>query len=394
MVLGLSVAALGLLALLSCSTTSISPVETEGGFRLEDDEKRLWSNSQEEERRLDSSKALYTDAFWVGYVNEVTQRLIPPEAKSKGLQIEIRIIKNPLLNAFTYPNGVIYVHTGLLARMENEAQLATLLGHEMTHALHRHAIQNLRSVKNTTAALAGFQVLTLPLGPVGSLVGLIGSVGATAAVTGYSRDLERDADANGLELMARAGYEPSESPKLFVHLKQDVEEQKVNEPFFFGTHPQLQERIDNYSALLEQTYRGKKGVTGSMRFRQKLVVLILDNAHLDLSMGRFPSAERGLTRALGQEPENAKGHYYLGELYRQRGQDGDRQKAEVEYLFAVKYDADYAAPHRGLGLLAYKQGLNEKANMELGRYLALDPAAEDRKYIEQYIQDLTSRGQP
>jgi beta-barrel assembly-enhancing protease len=394
MVLGPLAAALGFLALLSCSTTSISPVETEGGFRLEDDEKRLWSNSQEEERRLDSSKALYTDAFWVGYVNEVAQRLIPPEAKSKGLQIEIRIIKNPLLNAFTYPNGVIYVHTGLLARMENEAQLATLLGHEMTHALHRHAIQNLRSVKNTTAALAGFQVLTLPLGPVGSLIGLMGTVGATAAVTGYSRDLERDADANGLELMARAGYEPSESPKLFVHLKQDVEEQKVNEPFFFGTHPRLQERIDNYSALLEETYRDKKGDTGSTRFRQKLVVLILDNAHLDLSMGRFSSAERGLTRALGQEPENAKGHYYLGELYRQRGQDGDRQKAEVEYLFAVKHDADYAAPHRGLGLLAYKQGLNEKANMELSRYLALDPAAEDRKYIEQYIQDLASRGQP
>lgn len=382
---------LALLFSASCETTNLTPVGKSDNFQLEEDERRLWNRSLEEQQRLDSSTVLYGNPTWVTYVNQVAQRLIPEDAKGKGLQIQIRIIKNPLLNAFAYPQGVIYVHTGLLAKMENEAQLATLLGHEMTHALHRHAIQNVRSVKNKAAVFAGFQVITLPFGIVGSLASLLGAVGTMAAVTGYSRELETEADQNGLELMVRAGYESTEAPKLFEHLKRDVEEQKVTEPFFFGTHPRLQERIDNYRSLLESAYKGAKGDIGTDRFMAKIFPLLLDNAVLDIAMGRFQSAERGLAKALEREPDNAQAHYYLGEVYRQRAQEGDKEKAEKEYDLAVKYNPTYAQPHKGLGLLAYKKGLKEKARAELGTYLSLAPSAEDRGYIEQYLKALDSK---
>lgn len=375
----------------SCETTNILPVGKSDNFQPEEDERRLWNRSLEEQQRLDSSTSLYGNPDWVAYVNQVAQRLIPEDVKGKDFHIQIRVIKNPLLNAFAYPQGVIYVHTGILAKMENEAQLATLLGHEMTHALRRHAIQNMRSVKNKTAVFAGFQVLTLPFGLVGSLANLLGAVGTMAAVTGYSRDLESEADQNGLALMVRAGYNPNEAPKLFEHLKKDVEEQKVTEPFFFGTHPRLQERIENYRTLLESTYTGAKGETGADRFMAKIVPLLLDNAELDIAMGRFQSAEKGLARALEKEQENAQAHYYLGEVFRQRAQEGDQEKAEKEYGLAVNYNPMYAQPHKGLGLLAYKQGLKEKARVELSKYLSLAPSTEDRGYIEQYLQALDSK---
>ena len=73
---------------------------------------------------------------------------------------------------------------------------------------------------------------SIPFGGYGSLADLLGSIGAMAAVTGYSRELETEADKVGLDLMVQAGYDPAESPRLFEYLKKDVKEQDIKEPFF------------------------------------------------------------------------------------------------------------------------------------------------------------------
>ena len=144
--------------------------------------------------------------------------------------------------------------------MDNEAQLATLLGHEMTHVTHRHLVKMFRDIKNKTAFLATLQVATAGLGPIGSLAGTLGTIGTVAAVTGYSRENETEADKEGFHLVALAGYDVEEAPKLFLHLKREVEEEQIKEPFFFGTHPRLQERIDNYNVLLKDNARaGREG---------------------------------------------------------------------------------------------------------------------------------------
>src|SRR4030067_1130229 len=96
-----------------------------------------------------------------------------------------------------------------LQEWTTEAQLATLLAHEMTHATHRHAIKQFRDARNKTAFLAvitaGTSGLAAPLGALGTL----------AAITGYSREQEAEADREGFKLMVKAGYDPGEAPKLF-----------------------------------------------------------------------------------------------------------------------------------------------------------------------------------
>lgn len=236
-----------------CATTSLPPV-TEQTLILEEDEKRLWLRSEEEQRVLNRSGLIYKDEELEAYLNEISKKLQPPEV-FKHIPFKIMVIKNHLLNAFAFPNGVIYVHTGILARMENEAQLATLLAHEMTHSTHRHTVRRFRDIKNKTAFLATVQVTLGGLGGgIGNLATLLGTVGTLAAVTGYSRELEAEADMEGLKLMVKAGYDPREAPKLFIHLKKELEEEKIKEPFFFGTHPRLQERIENYESLLVTRY--------------------------------------------------------------------------------------------------------------------------------------------
>ena len=374
--------------IISCATTHVPSIEEVESLQLHEDEGRLWNRSYEEQKKLDHSGYIYDDPVLTAYVNNVAQNLIPEDLANKGLFIEVRIIRNPLLNAFAYPNGVIYIHTGILSKMENEAQLATILGHEMTHATHRHAIQNYRSVKNTTAILATIQVAAVPFGAYGDLASILGTLGAMAAVTGYSRELETEADEEGLNLLVMAGYDPKEAPRIFEQLKKDVEEQDIKEPFFFGTHPRLQERINNYNKFIKTRYATVEGKKGTEEFMQKITPVLLDNALLDLSMGRFSSAQRDIERFLQIDPQSAKAHYSLGELYRQRNEESDIKKAIDEYDLSVIYDPFYPAPHKSLGILYYKQGLEDKSRWEFERYLFLAPNAKDRGYIEQYIKDM------
>jgi len=379
------------MGMVSCATTQLPPVGEMDALQLQKDEKRIWNRSGEEQRRLNSSSYIYEDPVLSAYVNEVAQNLIPQDIRGKGLSFQVRVIRNPLLNAFAYPNGAIYVHTGLISKMENEAQLAALLGHEMSHVTHRHAIENYRSVKNTTAVLATIQMASVPFGAYGSLANALGTLGAMASVTGYSRELETEADNVGLVLLINAGYDPKEAPKLFEHLKRDVEQQEKKEPFFFGTHPRLQERINNYTRLIKTKYPDATGMKNTQRFTNIISPLILDNAMMDLSMGRFSSAEDGIERFLEIDPQNSRAHFYMGELYRQRNDEADREKALNEYSLSIQYDPSNPAPHKGLGLIYYKLERYREAKAEFEKYLILFPDADDAAYIEQYIEAMPTK---
>ncbi len=379
-----------LFGFLACATTDLPPVEEMQSFELQEDEKRLWNRSVEEQDRLDNCNCLYDDPVLAEYVNEVAQKLFPEDVREKGLTIEIRVIKNPLLNAFAYPNGVVYVHTGILSKMENEAQLAALLGHEMSHVTHRHAVENFRHVKNTTAVLATVQVASIPFGSYGNLASLLGTVGAMAAVTGYSRELEREADAAGLQLMVRAGYDPHESPKLFKHLKKDIDEQEINEPFFFGSHPRLNERIKNYTNFIETNYPNTKGTVNEERFTELITPMLLDNAMADLSMGRYSSAKWGIERFIRRQPDGARGHFCMAEVYRQKGKEEDRDSAIEAYGRAIQCDPGYPEPYKGLGMVYFKQKRYEKSQKAFEQYLLLNPDGEDKGYIEQYIRRMNT----
>ncbi|MDY6988446.1 MAG: M48 family metalloprotease [Thermodesulfobacteriota bacterium] len=372
-------------ALAGCASKDLPPVSQD--FSFEEDERRLWLRSEEEQEVLDNSGLICPDEGLRVYLNTIAEKL-QPEGISEHIEFNIKVIKNPYLNAFAFPNGIIYVHTGMLARMDNEAQLATLLAHEMTHCTHRHAVKGLRDIKNKTAFLAGVQVTLGGIGGgIGDLTTLLGAVGTMAAVTGHSRDLEREADAEGLRRMIGAGYDPSEASKLFVHLKKELEEEETKEPFFFGSHPRLEERIENYEILLKtECPGGKRGIKNTERFLEEVKPLILDNAELDLKMGRFTIARKGAEKFLALEPENARAFCLLGEIFRQRADEGDSDKAKEHYERAISVDPNYPDAHRGLGLIYYKEGGCQNATGHLDAYLRLSPQAMDRVYIEQYIR--------
>ena len=361
---------------------AVQPLGKNGVTQLDDDEQLLWKTVAKSEQALDRSGTLYEDSTVTEYVNTVMQNLIGPEIQSAGLQISVKIVKNPLLNAFTFPNGVIYVHTGILASIENEAQLAALLGHELTHATHRHTIQELRGTRRSGAMLGAFQMVALPFGIFGAAASALGTVGHMAAVTGYSRSKEREADLEGLRLMVDAGYSPIEAPKLFEHLKRDLELRQVNEPFFFGTHPKLEERVESYHELIGDHYPSVKGEVGAERYQRTIIPLLRVNAETDLAMGRFALAEQSILRLLQQRPHDPEALFLWGEICRQRNGSGDIEGSEAHYRQAITADPRYPNAHKALGLILLRRGDRTAAKTELEQYLEYAPQAVDRKYIE------------
>lgn len=393
-----------LVAIASCVSTNLPPIDVSGGrFEGEEDEKRIWLSAQEIERHFDRSGLLYEDRELEVYLNGVVRKLLPNKLQGAEITTRVKVLRHPFINAFTLPHGTIYFHTGMLARMENEAQLAAVLGHERVHFIHRHALKEMRNAQNKLALLRIMQLFLVAsagaaggvpgAAVVGQLTGEVGALWALASISGHSKESETEADEEGLRAMVQAGYDPTESLKVFEHLQQEMDERKINEPFFFGTHPRLQERIENYQRLLRaqdgDRAMAARRIDNSEEFLRRISKLLLDNAALDLEIGRLKTAQSAIDRHLKLEPINARGHFLLGEVHRRSGRDQVHiERAIAAYREASRIDPAYADPHRELGLLYRLENRMEEARTEFDRYLVLNPKAVDSPIIQGYLAEL------
>ena len=188
------------------ATTPLKPLESASDTQqLTSKEKRLWAEARDFDEAIYKSDHVYEDGAATKYLQNIMDRLYP---EFQGT-ITVKIVTSPHLNAFALPNGSIYFHVGLLARLENEAQLATVLGHEAAHFIHKHSFKQRENVKSSSAFALGTAMAGIPI---------IGNVVALSSIYGYSRDLEREADRLGYERLVKAGYDPRESYKAFEHL--------------------------------------------------------------------------------------------------------------------------------------------------------------------------------
>ncbi len=409
--------------LAGCSSTRVPPMGYQGQpFKAEPDERKLWAEADKEAEKLEKLNKLYDDPLLEEYLAKVADRLIPDDVKAAGGPgFRFAVFRDPSLNAFAMPNGRVFVHTGLLARLDNEAQLATILGHEMTHVTHRHMLKAYRDEGNkrllftaigvaTSIGVAvaagdqarrGNQVNAEVLRQTANvLLGLGLTLAYAASVTGYNRDLEREADEEGLARLVNAGYDPKEAPKVFDLLRQDYGDRGSLETFFFGSHPRLAERIENTTGLLRTRYAGEatepNRVVDTEEFPLRLRTVVRDNALLELRAGRFNVAKAQLDRVLALTPRDPTAQLYYGDLYRlqaQRAKDpGDKQNlarlAIERYERSASLDPDFPDPFRQLGFLYYQQGQRDRAREAFQNYLALKPTAPDARRIREYLLEL------
>lgn len=371
-----------LLWLPACQTTDIAPAK-DATASLEDDERRLWTRAREEQETLDQSGFLIAAPEIEAYVNELLARLHSAPL-AQGARLHAHLLIDPTLNAFALPDGTIYIHSGMLARLQNEAQLAAVLSHELTHATHRHALRGYRNVKNQTGLLAS---LTAGTGGAGALLGL---VGAMSAISGYSKDLEREADETGFRLYVAAGYDPQESTKVFRTLLAESKRSKIKEPFFFGSHPRLEERITNFeqfvAGLPAAQQHGREGTNRAEAYEAVMAPVFLRNADAALRANDHDFARESAERFLRVHPDDPRALLLIADSRRKHAGPDDAAEALRLYRQLVEKAAGLPEAHRGLGLMLFKQGDKPAAAAAFHRYLELKPDADDRSFIENYLQ--------
>src|ERR1043166_6057637 len=167
------------------------------------------------------------------YVQRLGQKLAAmPEARQSGFDFTFTVLNVDEINAFALPGGPMFIYTGLLKACENEAQLAGVMGHEMSHVILRHGTHEATKANmiQLPALLAGAVIGTES--QMGRLANMGLGLGANSFILKFSRAAESEADAMGAQLMAEAGYNPIEMPRFSQKLGEGPQP-----PQFFSDPP-------------------------------------------------------------------------------------------------------------------------------------------------------------
>jgi len=349
------------------------------------DERGLWMEMADFEKQLAASPMLVRDPEINNFVRDVFCRV----AGDYCHDVRIYIVRNPGFNASMAPNGMMMIWTGVFMRVRDEDELAVVLGHELAHYLRTHSLLAWRKAKREMAAGS---ILSLVVGVATGVLLPVGESLALLSSLSFSREQEREADLLGTKLLVDGGFDPHAAYQVWEFLVDEDTHAvaKSEDPGVFSkTHPDSQERAQELRQYVDQRY-GAPGnraaaeadyLAGLSRHYEALMEDQLDT-------NRFGRTEFLLDRhaAMGLEPGLVD--YYRGEMYRQRGGDGDAEAARQSYLRSISYDPPYPPAFRNLGYLALKAGDPAGARRYFEQYLALSPEADDHEMIKFYLEDL------
>ena len=348
------------------------------------DEGGLWALMDREEARLRRSPFVLRDPTLGDYLQDIACRL----ALNHCPDIRVYVVQTPIFNASMAPNGMLQIWTGLLLRVDNEAQLAAVIGHEIGHYLARHSVERMREVKSR-AAFGQLLGLLGAVGSAGQLVGVVGQLALLASGFAYSRDQEREADRIATMLMRTAGYDPGEAAKIWGNLRLEIKAGTEGEPArsspMLATHPSPGERQETLERLAES---GHGGVLNEELWRERMRPFTPEWLTAEVKRGRHEESLALLSRKIAQSPARADFLYARGEVYRLRASDEDLNAALADFQAAVGVGGEPPETHRGLGLIYRKQGRLPEARASLIRYLESAPAAPEASMIKSYVEEL------
>src|SRR5574343_990647 len=365
---------LGASALSGCAT---SPV---GGGSI------LVGMDEEEEKAVDRKVAPQQFSQDLGAVQDVpvNQYLSkvrqPLHAKSHRPQMpySYRVLNANYVNAYTFPGGAMGVTRGILVDLDDEAQLAALLGHELGHVNARHAAQRQGKAMVAKVAVTGANIIGQAAG-FGGLVDIGTKLGASALLSSYSRDNEREADALGQEYMVRAGYPASG----MVGLQQLLVDQEKASPgmvqTMFSTHPMSRERRDTARQLAEEKYAASnQRDPGRERFmdntaalrRIKPTIDACQKGEVAMAAKEYAKAEERFRSALKATPRDYAANVLMAKCLSE--QDKDAQALSYAQSATQIYPQEGQA-QKLVGVLHLAQGEPAAAYEHLAQYDRLLP---------------------
>jgi len=355
------------------------------GYKPEDaqDEQGLWMEFEDMERQLNRSALLVRDPELNNYVQGIVCRV----AGDYCNDFRVYLVRNPYFNASMTATGMMQVWTGLIVRSSSSSEIAAVVGHEIAHYTRLHSLEGFRKLK-AAMSTAGFLDLGLMV-----LTGVPG-VAQTAAALNYlsfNRSQEQEADILGLRLLAEAAYDPHAAYQVWNRVLEEEEAAvaKREEPGVFSrTHPNSEDRAAYLKTLVDIKY----GPPDVEEVTDRAFLDILNNHYLFLMEDQIDTNRYGRTQVMLERHARigvkvGLVNYFYGEMYRQRGNDGDQELAMNAYTSAIESGSAPPEAYKNLGYLHLKRKEMDQAQERFRQYLDARPDASDRAMIEFYLED-------
>lgn len=217
---------------------------------------------EQADQQIVAQYGVYEDEDLQGYVERVGEEVLAEshlrredtDEQFRETPFTFRVLDSPVINAFALPGGYVYLTRGILSHLNNEAQLAVVLGHEIGHVAARHASQQAVKQQFAQIGLLGGAILGQEVigGAAGEAILNLGGTAAQLLFLSYSRDNERESDNLGVEYAARAGYQASEGAAFFEVLQRISQQEGGGIPTWQSTHPDPGERHQRILELAEE----------------------------------------------------------------------------------------------------------------------------------------------
>lgn len=350
------------LLLSGCAT---NPVTGETQLSLVSEQQELALGKQQYASSIQQQGGAYhADPKVNAYIASVGNKLAKLSHKP-NLPYEFTVINSPVPNAWALPGGKIAFNRGLLVMLEDEAQLAAVLGHEIVHVTARHGAQGMSKgiLLDLGANLAG--VLS---GANGDLISQGLRTGGGMVIAKYGRDQELEADLYGTRYMSQAGYDPKASAELQAKLMTLAKSQSFSPlEALFASHPPSYDRMKRNEETARQLTGTKRNKT---RFQQQLATLFKDkkayenyNRAVKLrSEKQYDEALQLVNQAIAMQRNEGSFWELKGDLLFLKNQ---KTKGIKAYDSAIKVNPNFFQHHLARGIALNDIGQYQKASQDL-----------------------------
>jgi len=232
-----------------------------------DREERIFISTQQEvaigeevAKQIEKENKILDNYALTQYVNDIGQNLAKVCFR-KDIKYHFKIIDSDIINAFALPGGFIYIYGGALVEMDNEAQLAAVLAHEMGHVAARHSVKQLQKAQiySTLASIL--------LKDEKEIIHQLSNIAANLVFLGYSRKAEFEADELGAYFTYQAGYDPQGMLEFFEKLKQKEKEDPGKLALLLRTHPFTCDRITKVKSQISSFPKKTDLIRNEVKFK-------------------------------------------------------------------------------------------------------------------------------
>jgi predicted Zn-dependent protease len=293
-----------------CAT---NPVTGQSQLMLVSEENEIQIDKQNAPHQFSSDYGIIQDPGLGRYVQKVGKAMVP-HTHRQHMPYSFNVVNANYINAYTFPAGTMATTRGILLQLDNEAELAALLGHELGHVNARHTAQQMSKGMLTQSVVGGLAAVAGTQGRLyGDLAASLGMIGSGALLASYSRDNERQADSLGMGYMVASGYGTAGFTGLMEMLNNTSKHRLSAAQLLFATHPMSDERLNTaqreakskYASADSQPLNRERYMDNTAKLRaQRDAIELLQQGEALMGQKKFAQAESTFRKAQKKAPRD------------------------------------------------------------------------------------------